>query len=103
MQDYADDFYNSKLVKTTKIQLGMETNGFKFHKIPILIYRVNPYLVMSIKSDNSATTSKTNNSDNTTYTYDTNINTNSNQNNSNQNNSNQNSNDFTQSVNRSLD
>ncbi len=53
---------------------------------------------MSIKSDNSATTSKTNNSDNTTYTYDTNINTNSNQNNSNQN-----SNDFTQSVNRSLD
>ncbi|MDP9015927.1 MAG: hypothetical protein M3M87_04120 [Thermoproteota archaeon] len=68
---------------------------------------------MSIKSDNSATTSKTNNSDNTTYTYDTNINTNSNQNNSNQNNSNQNnsnqnnssqnSNDFTQSVNSSLD
>ena len=48
---------------------------------------------MSIKSDNSSTTSKTNNSDNTTYTYDTNINTNSNQN----------SNDFTQSVNRSLD
>jgi hypothetical protein len=55
---------------------------------------------MSIKSDNSATTSKTNNSDNTTYTYDTNINTNSNQNN---NTNNQNSSDFTQSVNRSLD
>ncbi len=63
---------------------------------------------MTIKSDSSATTTKTNNSDNTAYTFDTNINTNSNQNNSNQNNSNQNnsnqnSNDFTQSVNRSLD
>ena len=58
---------------------------------------------MSIKSDNSATTSKTNNSDNTTYTYDTNINTSSNQNSSNQNSSNQNSIDFTQSVNRSFD
>ena len=37
-QDYADDMYIVRLFKKkTKIHLEMETNGFKFHKIPILI------------------------------------------------------------------